>query len=40
MAAMLERVGDLHQYRTRAVGVGIHVGTRDLRLVRYRRGGL
>ena len=35
-AAMLQRVGDVHRYRTRAAGSGIHVGTRDHRSVGYR----
>ena len=35
-AAMLQRVGDVHGYGTRAAGRGIHVATRDHRLVGYR----
>ena len=33
---MLQRVGDVHGYGTRAAGRGIHVGTRDHRSVGYR----
>ena len=35
-AAMLQRVGDVHGYSTRAAGRGIHLATRDHRSVGFR----
>ena len=35
-AAMLQRVGDVHGYGTRAAGRGIHMATRDHRSVGFR----